>query len=108
MLNRPSPSVTTVRTRSMRAGLAASTVTPGITAFDVSRTTPEMPAACCAHAPEEQSSALASTATATLVRTMAFPLGRLGPASTDSVQPLFLLAYVFQVVLFCSRAEPAQ
>src|SRR5262245_39071530 len=36
----PAPSVTTVRTFSMRAGLAASTVTPGSTAPDVSRTVP--------------------------------------------------------------------
>src|SRR3977135_3693717 len=35
----------------MRAGLAASTVTPGITAPDVSRTTPAMlPDSDCAHA----------------------------------------------------------
>src|SRR5438067_3910256 len=71
MLYRPSPSVTTERTFSIRAGLAASTVTPGITAPDASRTTPEMPAACCAHALEGKDSTLASMATATLVRIMA-------------------------------------
>jgi hypothetical protein len=38
----PEESVTTVRTFSMRAGLAASTVTPGNTAPDVSLTTPAM------------------------------------------------------------------
>src|SRR5678815_3240740 len=48
MLYRPSPSVTTERTFSIRAGLAASTVTPGIASPDVSRTTPAMPLACCA------------------------------------------------------------
>jgi hypothetical protein len=34
----------------MSAGLAASTVTPGIASPDVSRTIPEMPLACCARA----------------------------------------------------------
>src|SRR5262245_406699 len=38
----PSPSVTTVRTFSMSAGLDASTVTPGRTSPDVSLTTPVM------------------------------------------------------------------
>ena len=38
----PVPSLTVVRTFSMRAGLAASTVTPGRIAPDVSRTTPAM------------------------------------------------------------------
>src|SRR5688572_22822025 len=42
--NCPAPSVTTVRTFSMRAGLAASTVTPGSTPPDVSRTTPAIDA----------------------------------------------------------------
>src|SRR5262245_17598813 len=46
----PSPSVTTVRTFSIRAGLAASTITPGSTAPDVSLTTPAIPLGdCCAH-----------------------------------------------------------
>src|SRR5213593_2613383 len=36
----PVPSVTAVRVFSMRTGLAASTVTPGITAPDASRTVP--------------------------------------------------------------------
>src|SRR6266850_5532414 len=40
----PEPSVTTDRTFSIRAGLAASTVTPGTTAPDVSCTTPVMDA----------------------------------------------------------------
>src|SRR6267143_1642457 len=45
----PAPSVTTVRTFSIRAGLAASTVTPGKYAPEVSRTTPAMlPVAACA------------------------------------------------------------
>jgi hypothetical protein len=43
MLKRPSPSVVTVRTLSINAGLAASTVTPGSTAPDVSLTRPAMP-----------------------------------------------------------------
>src|SRR5437667_8259321 len=50
MLYRPSPSLTTLRTFSIRAGLAASTVTPGSTAPDVSFTTPAMPLACWAPA----------------------------------------------------------
>src|SRR5688572_21586180 len=44
----PAPSVTTDRTFSINAGLAASTVTPGRTAPDVSLTTPAMDA--CAYA----------------------------------------------------------
>src|SRR4029079_8233742 len=45
----PAPSVTTVRTFSIRAGLAASTVTPGKNAPDVSLTVPAMlPVAACA------------------------------------------------------------
>src|SRR6266850_5710869 len=44
MLNRPWSSVTAVRTFSMRAGLAAPTVTPGSTAPDASRAAPAMPA----------------------------------------------------------------
>ncbi len=45
----PVPSVTTVRLCSIRAGLVASTVTPGRTAPDESRTTPVIEA-CCAFA----------------------------------------------------------
>ena len=44
----PLPSVTTLRTFSISAGLAASTVTPGRTAPDESRATPSMDA--CANA----------------------------------------------------------
>jgi hypothetical protein len=44
----PSASVTTDRTFSISAELEASTVTPGITAPDVSLTTPAMPPAACA------------------------------------------------------------
>jgi hypothetical protein len=40
---RPDPSVVAVRTRSMSAGLATSTVTPGSTAPDVSLTSPAIP-----------------------------------------------------------------
>ena len=42
----PCESVVTVRTRSMSAGLVASTVTPGITAPLVSFTTPAIPLVC--------------------------------------------------------------
>src|SRR5215510_8104662 len=48
MLYRPWPSVTTERTFSMSTGLAASTVTPGKSAPDVSRPSPAIPLACCA------------------------------------------------------------
>ncbi len=48
MRNWPLPSVTTDRSFSMSAGLAASTVTPGITAPEPSRTTPAIEA--CAYA----------------------------------------------------------
>src|SRR5262249_8499482 len=44
----PSESVTTVRVFSMSAGLDASTVTPGSTAPDVSRTTPAIALVPCA------------------------------------------------------------
>src|SRR5437870_2246455 len=75
MLYRPSPSVTTVRTRSIKAGLEASTVTPGNLAPDVSVTNPAMPAACCAHAAGESSRKH--------VRSLAvFPIG---PASTERI-----------------------
>jgi hypothetical protein len=40
MRNWPVPSVTALRTLSIKASLAASTVTPGSTAPDASRTTP--------------------------------------------------------------------
>src|SRR2546425_10557970 len=57
MLDRPSPSVTTLRTFSIRAGLAASTVTPGSTPPEASLTTPAIPlaVACCAEAAGDSS-----------------------------------------------------
>src|SRR5262249_45677118 len=61
----PSESVTTERTRSMSAGLDASTVTPGITAPDVSFTTPAMPPAAWA-AVDDGSSTATSTARQTV------------------------------------------
>src|SRR6266540_6773912 len=48
MLTRPSPSDTTVRTFSISAGLAASTVTPGSTAPEVSLTRPAIALCDCA------------------------------------------------------------
>src|SRR5688572_21237522 len=78
MLYRPSPSLTTERTFSIRAGLAASTVTPGSTPPDVSLTTPAMPLACCAHALGASSRKLASTKTpvhAKLVRSLGLFIG---------------------------------
>jgi hypothetical protein len=53
MLYRPWASVTTVRVRSISAGLVASTVTPGSTPPDVSRTTPAILLGTCAHAGAE-------------------------------------------------------
>src|ERR1700719_1367288 len=47
----PSASVTTDRTFSISAALEASTVTPGMTAPDVSLTTPAIPPAACADRP---------------------------------------------------------
>src|SRR6266852_3866119 len=70
ILYRPSPSVTTVRAFSIRAGLAASTVTPGSTPPDVSLTTPAIPLACCAHVTDGNSTTQARAtrlAPATLV-----------------------------------------
>src|SRR6266852_6776108 len=70
ILYRPSPSVTTVRAFSIRAGLAASTVTPGSTPPDVSLTTPAIPLACCAHVADGNSTTQARAtrlAPATLV-----------------------------------------
>ena len=49
----PVPSVTTERTFSISAGLAASTVTPGSTAPDASLTTPVM-VACAMRGRQEQ------------------------------------------------------
>ena len=46
----PLPSVTTLRTFSISAGLAASTVTPGSTAPDESRATPSIDACASAAA----------------------------------------------------------
>src|SRR5688572_7147814 len=48
MRNCPDPSVVTDRTFSIRAGLAASTVTPGSTAPEVSRTVPAIVASAWA------------------------------------------------------------
>src|SRR5262249_51609215 len=66
----PSPSVTTVRTFSMRAGLAASTVTPGKTAPVASRTTPAMApvVADCADVPAGASSKPAKMRNTAMVR----------------------------------------
>src|SRR5216683_1968623 len=64
----PSESVTTVRTFSMRAGLDASTVTPGSTAPEVSRTTPAMALVPCALASADAPSTHAQTAVARSVK----------------------------------------
>src|SRR4029453_8057265 len=75
MLYLPSLSVTAVRVLSIRAGLVASTVTPGSTAPDASLTRPAIPlaVACCATAAGGASSAHTMTltpTTTTLVRAM--------------------------------------
>jgi hypothetical protein len=48
MVNCPLPSVTTDRVFSIKAGLDASTVTPGRTASDASFTTPAIVPSACA------------------------------------------------------------
>src|SRR5512138_2022784 len=62
MLYRPSPSLMTLRTFSISAGLDASMVTPGSTAPDESFTSPAIPLACCAQA-VDASSTIATAAT---------------------------------------------
>ena len=57
----PAPSVMTLRTRSMSAGLVASTVTPGSVAPVVSRTTPAM--AACARAADGSTNVATDAAT---------------------------------------------
>ena len=73
MLYRPSSSVTPLRIFSIKAGLAASTVTPGSTAPDVSLTTPAIPLAVprCADATPGSSSA----DTRSLSPTQTWPFG---------------------------------
>src|SRR5678815_2137564 len=63
----PAPSLTAERTFSIRAGLAASTVTPGRTAPDVSLTTPVSALWACA-APGSRANSPAATRTALSVR----------------------------------------
>ena len=58
----PVPSLTAARTFSIRAGLDASTVTPGSTAPDVSFTVPAMVA--CAHTTAGATSRITSAAVA--------------------------------------------
>src|SRR5688500_10112756 len=67
----PLPSVTTLRTFSINAGLAASTVTPGSTAPDESRTTPSMDA--CANE-IAGTAAIRTTATSNALRMPIFTL----------------------------------
>ena len=62
ILNWPAASVTAVRDPSMRAGLAASTVTPGRTPPDESFTTPAMPLPICASAGTAHPSATTNAA----------------------------------------------
>src|SRR5215468_3346849 len=68
----------TVRTFSMSAGLAASTVTPGSTAPEASLTTPAIPlaAACWAAVDGGRNSAHITTPKPTTVRTMGQPSSR--------------------------------
>ena len=71
----PCPSVVAVRTFSMSATLAASTVTPGSTAPDASLTTPAIPVpACCADAAVAASSNPAATRIATAFLESMIPL----------------------------------
>src|SRR5713101_7014692 len=77
MLYRPSLSVTTLRTFSINAGLAASTVTPGSTAPDVSFTVPAIPLAvpCWADAVDDNSADM------TMPRPMPTTFTRIMPSS---------------------------
>src|SRR5688500_17114195 len=66
MLNTPCPSVTAVRTFSIRAGLDASTVTPGSTAPEESFTTPVIDA--CANTADGRSTRRPTTSAARSIR----------------------------------------
>ena len=69
----PLPSVTTVRTFSLRFGLDASTVTPGNTAPDVSRTTPVIDAWAYDATGTTRSDTHAMTTTLTIPRITGLP-----------------------------------
>src|SRR6266513_4143056 len=75
MLYRPSPSLVTLRTFSISAGLDASMVAPGRTAPDESFTSPAIPLACCAQAVDASSTIATAPASRSrqLLRTMAPP-----------------------------------
>src|SRR5439155_16944570 len=80
MAYRPSPSVTTDRLLSISTSLAASTVTPGSTAPEVSFTRPAI--VLCADAPPGRN---ASRATTPRIRTATFAL--IGPHSVRHTEP---------------------
>ena len=86
----PVPSVVALRTFSMRTGLAASTVTPGSTAPDASRTTPAMVA--CADAVEGNRAAIATTASAHVTFTARGPTSDLVRAPTSCIPSPLLAA----------------
>src|SRR5262245_22777793 len=86
----PALSVVTVRTFSIRAGLAASTVTPGRTAPELSLTTPAMlPVAACAHTVAGSSRRHPTTArrlTQRVIRKSSLTVGLLARASRPGYQ----------------------
>src|SRR5215510_3836956 len=69
----PASLVTTERTFSINDGLAASTVTPGSTAPDESRTTPAIDACVCPSAARGRSESTATTTTTTKAWRIASP-----------------------------------
>src|SRR5262249_49420009 len=75
---RPDPSVIAARTRSIRTGLAASTVTPGSTPPDESWTTPTMLARSCASAAAGMRNSAAHAATTTPGSTRRMSVLRVG------------------------------
>src|SRR6185295_11636817 len=113
----PAPSVTALRTFSIRAGLAASTVTPGRTAPDASFTTPAMaPLELCADAVVAASRRLQTTTRAqTFGRSIASLLSgsgqrlrvraRDGGSGYDVVQLVSRTSPGGQAVMGCEKAR---
>src|SRR5688572_2941843 len=97
----PSLSVTTARTRSISTSLDASTVTPGSTAPEVSRTTPVI--ALCAAASDGASSTKETTKRRPRVLDMPPPSLYLPLVCTDS-SPRVLSQGLLASILICFRA----
>src|SRR5436190_21772869 len=86
ILNRPSLSVSTVRTRSIRTGLAASTETPGRTGPVASFTTPAM--ALCAEATLGSITTTAATIATAADKLLPFMAGDLPHGGTKSLDQI--------------------